>query len=453
MDFQKKRQSPQRLSGADGAQFHIHQAEQIRICDRFLLGNCVEGAGCPLHHTRYPYHWQLRRSDNKAWQNLSDSAQRHLENLYCNVTKSHAHFLDNNNSSGKLALTSLEVITSETYDKVRRLSNTCDSQQNPYFPTQWSVFWENGNKWIKYEEPIFSDLLSAFEEDKEFYNFEFRGKHYGVDLKKFVQCNVEQGYIRHIQRRPSCRSFLTMVPYLQTISSKGMTASYPTDDILGEDPMDGYHGPYPAAWIPKPTIDQAFLQMEVVPSEAAYRSICVLFHQSLPEDEILVLTIYRIRNDDLWQRYANRKKFMSWGRTKLEKQHLEKHLFFGTSARNVESICKTNFSQLLPKQHSHIFGQGIYFSLRADYSHRYSHPEKGGMRCMFLAKVLVGKTVAGRAHYRRPPEQEPGGQLYDSCVNSVTKPQVYVVFDNFQCYPYFLIHYKLLSDPVVLYSS
>ncbi|CAM4442620.1 protein mono-ADP-ribosyltransferase TIPARP-like [Lepidochelys kempii] len=452
MDLQNKRKSPEHLANEDGAQLHIHQADGIRICDHFLLGNCPEGAGCPLHHTRYPYHWQLRRSDNKAWQSLSDSAQRHLENLYCNVNKSHANFLDNNNSSGKLALTSLEVITSETYDKARRLSNTCDPQLNPHFPTQWAVFWKNGDKWIKYKEPICSDLLTAFEEDKELHNFELWGKHYSVDLKRFVQHNMERGYVRHIQRRPSYRSLLDMMPYLQMIPSKASIPSCPTPAIPGEDPMDGYYGPYPAAWIPQPSVDQAFLQMEVTPSEAAYRSTCVLFHQSLPEDEVLVLAIYRIRNEDLWQRYTNQKKFMTWGRTKLEKQHLEKHLFFGTSARNVEPICKTNFSQFLPEQHSPIFGQGIYFSLRADYSNRYSRAKKGGMRYMFLAKVLVGKTVAGRAHYRRPPEQKPGGQLYDSCVNSVSKPQVYVAFDNFQCYPYFLIHYKLLSDPVVLYS-
>lgn len=88
------------------------------------------------------------------------------------------------------------------------------------------------------------------------------------------------------------------------IPSKASIPSCPTPDIPGEDPMDGYYGPYPAAWIPQPSVDQAFLQMEVMPSEAAYRSTCVLFHQSLPEDEVLVLAIYRIRNEDLWQRYT-----------------------------------------------------------------------------------------------------------------------------------------------------
>lgn len=88
------------------------------------------------------------------------------------------------------------------------------------------------------------------------------------------------------------------------VPSKASTPSCPTLDIPGEDPMDGYHGPYPAAWIPQPTVDQAFLQMEVTPSEAAYRSTCVLLHQSLPEDEVLVLAIYRIWNEDLWQRYT-----------------------------------------------------------------------------------------------------------------------------------------------------
>lgn len=85
---------PKQPASETEIQFHTHQREGIQICDHFLLGNCPHGSICELHHTRYPYHWQLRRSDNKAWQSLSDSAQRHLENLYCNVNKSHANFLD-----------------------------------------------------------------------------------------------------------------------------------------------------------------------------------------------------------------------------------------------------------------------------------------------------------------------------------------------------------------------
>lgn len=75
-------------------------------------------------------------------------------------------------------------------------------------------------------------------------------------------------------------------------------------DVLGENPKDGYCGSYPAAWVPKPPDGQAFLKMEVVPTEVAYQRVCALFHQSLSEEKTLVLGIYRIRNDDLWEKYT-----------------------------------------------------------------------------------------------------------------------------------------------------
>lgn len=70
---------------------------------------------------------------------------------------------------------------------------------------------------------------------------------------------------------------------------------------------------------------------------------------------------------------------------------------------------------------------------------------------MFLARVLVGKHTVGSSSYKRPPPLDttrPDGQLFDSCVNSLTNPSIFVVFEREQCYPEILIHYKDLSPPV-----
>lgn len=68
-----------------------------------------------------------------------------------------------------------------------------------------------------------------------------------------------------------------------------------------------------------------------------------------------------------------------------------------------------------------------------------------GHRYMFLARVLVGDMVQGHTDYRRPPAFNPGNPLsrcYDSCVDSMRDPRIFVVFDSNQAYPEYIVEYK-----------
>lgn len=63
---------------------------------------------------------------------------------------------------------------------------------------------------------------------------------------------------------------------------------------------------------------------------------------------------------------------------------------------------------------------------------------------MFLARVIVGRYTRGKRIYRKPPPIDisvPYGKCYDSCVNYMDDPSLFVVFDNSQYYPEYLIHY------------
>ena len=63
---------------------------------------------------------------------------------------------------------------------------------------------------------------------------------------------------------------------------------------------------------------------------------------------------------------------------------------------------------------------------------------------MFLAHVLVGKYTLGNTQYRRPPPIDPFdayGKAYDSCVNCVKEPTIFVIFDSAQIYPEYLVEY------------
>ncbi|XP_044841160.1 protein mono-ADP-ribosyltransferase TIPARP-like isoform X2 [Mauremys mutica] len=423
--------STERWVSEDGVPFHVHQEDGIQICDGFLLGHCPQKENCPLHHTRYPFHWQIMGSRRVAWQSLSDSSQRHLEKLYSDAKNGFVRFLDRNRLFGILDLDTMELGYWDAVNRVRRLGSASDWKQNPRFHTRWQVYWKHRDTWQRYKE----------------------GQLYTLDLRPPLQSPEGLGSVQpiQIQRRPAYRSLSCMARYLRTVPRGSQGLFHPSTSIIpGERPTDGYCGPYPAAWVPQPPCGQAFLHAELAPSEAVYREICELFHASLPEDTVLVLRIYRIRNDALWKKYSSQKERMSRGLSAQEKRLLERHLFHGTSADNVEPICRLNFNPHLSGKHGAHYGRGSYFSFYANCSHNFALANHAGRRHMFLAKVLVGKWVLGRPGYTQPPAREPGRRRYDSCSDDAREPAVYVIFDNSQCYPYFMICYKLLSDPVTL---
>ena len=73
---------------------------------------------------------------------------------------------------------------------------------------------------------------------------------------------------------------------------------------------------------------------------------------------------------------------------------------------------------------------------------RYSKPDSNGYCYMYVARVLVGKFTAGKGGMKVPPSRnDPNnpGLLYDSVVNDVGDPSVFVIFLDHQCYPEYLI--------------
>lgn len=141
---------------------------------------------------------------------------------------------------------------------------------------------------------------------------------------------------------------------------------------------------------------------------------------------------------------------------KLKDTHdgcLERYLFHGTASEHIEPICTQNFDPRVSGKNATFYGKGSYFAKDACHSHEFSPVTPEGHNFMFLAKVLVGRTTLGYAHYTRPPPliaHYPSSLLYDSCVDRATDPTIFVIFDNDQFYPYFIIKYQKLCDVVIL---
>lgn len=120
-------------------------------------------------------------------------------------------------------------------------------------------------------------------------------------------------------------------------------------------------------------------------------------------------------------------------------------LFHGTNTDVVDAICQQGFDWRMCGKHGTLFGKGTYFASAASYSHRYAKQTSGSYYYMFVARVLVGSYVEGDKLYTRPPPKDPAkphSDLYDSCVNDTSSPSLFVVFENNQSYPEYLITYK-----------
>ena len=78
------------------------------------------------------------------------------------------------------------------------------------------------------------------------------------------------------------------------------------------------------------------------------------------------------------------------------------------------------------------------FHINAGYSSHWSKPNRDGVKHMFACKVLVGEYRKGRIN-QPTPDVCQGSDLYDSTVNNVNTPSIFVVYNDAQAYPEYLI--------------
>ena len=91
------------------------------------------------------------------------------------------------------------------------------------------------------------------------------------------------------------------------------------------------------------------------------------------------------------------------------------------------------------------YGKGVYFARNASYSHSYSFPDANSQRHMYYAQVLTGEYTPGNFTMLAPPAKNPqvdANVLFDSTVNDVSFPTIFVVYLDSQCYPAYLISYQ-----------
>ncbi|KAG9333133.1 hypothetical protein JZ751_013451, partial [Albula glossodonta] len=448
-------------------QYHTHQAGGVAICTNFLRGECVYGSDCAYHHTVLPYHWQVRHAKTTTWRSLSDNSQDQLERLYCNPDNQRVQ-LKYLGRILPLDFSTMQVQDAE-FDEVRRLTTPPCSGPTPpdahlasCYQTVWKYYCKDSMGWRAYSEPVVRLIEEASGRGLKEVRFVTLQSQYVLNLQEGFQQNAVFGLRHQVRRRPLFLSSVLLAPYLQTLgglSSSQSSSSSPLPSptmpmttpttMPTTTPMATPTPPrvFPETWLPMEPC-QDFLQVPVSPEDRSYRTVYSLFHRTVPETRYRILSILRVQNPFLWEKYKRKKEYMSRKLSETERGQNERHLFHGTSQDAVEGICKHNFDPRVCGKHATVFGQGSYFARKAVYSHNFSKRSPTGVHYMFLAKVLTGRFALGNARIRRPPPlhpSDPSSDLYNSCVDNWVDPQIFVIFNDDQSYPYFIIQYEEVS--------
>uniref|UniRef100_A0A8D0LB93 Poly [ADP-ribose] polymerase n=1 Tax=Sphenodon punctatus TaxID=8508 RepID=A0A8D0LB93_SPHPU len=180
--------------------------------------------------------------------------------------------------------------------------------------------------------------------------------------------------------------------------------------------------------------------VQLNPATAEYQDVQTKFLSTCSMYKIV--KIERIQNPYLWRTYQIKKEELD---KKSGNTNNERCLFHGTPSSSLNIINYTGFNRSYAGKNAAAIGRGTYFAVGASYSAQdtYSRPDVSGAKYVYLARVLTGEFCAGNAGLITPPSKTNGGvDLYDSVVDNVTRPSMFVIFYDTQAYPEYLITFR-----------
>jgi len=163
-----------------------------------------------------------------------------------------------------------------------------------------------------------------------------------------------------------------------------------------------------------------------------WKDICSEFLKGLPGSNIV--RIERNQNTTLWMWYFLRRQLVGQNNKGVPNEQL---LFHGSRVDAYDVIMKDGLDHRVANLGGAI-GAGIYFAPSSGTSAGYvSGQKRGQAKKMLYCRVTLGSVGPGSQGLRRPPEKSKG-VLYDSVGSP---PTMFVIFDNHQSYPEYMIHY------------
>ncbi|NXD82845.1 PAR14 polymerase, partial [Halcyon senegalensis] len=192
----------------------------------------------------------------------------------------------------------------------------------------------------------------------------------------------------------------------------------------------------PATW--DDMQNQRLRIVELKPETREYRDVQERFLKTCTT--LKIEKIERVQNPYFWKAYQIKKREMD---DKNGNRNNEKLLFHGTSKESLILINNYGFNRSYAGMHAANFGNGTYFAVNANYSANdmYSKPDVNGKKYMYLARVLVGEYSQGTRGSITPAARSAHNSidLFDSSTDNVNRPSMFIIFNDIQAYPEYLI--------------
>ncbi|XP_061085361.1 protein mono-ADP-ribosyltransferase PARP12-like isoform X2 [Conger conger] len=409
--------------GANGSQRTAEQPEngpeKTEICMYYIRGSCKHNERCWREHSKLPYKWEVKV--DFGWSALQDNEQ--LEEDFCDPSKECSRGFP----------VQFQTMTRGPA-QVRRLS-TVSSVVQPTFvlTTTWAWYWQDEHgRWVQYSSSagghsassISSEVLEdQYQKDSAaVVQFTAGSQTYQISFRDMVQRNLRYGTARDVRRRP-----VFVSPAEVRVARTRRAPSLPTSNFQA----------LPSHWDKTAAPEtELYKKISVQPSTKEYQDVLALFNTTMRG--FRVRQIERIQNRSLWEVFQWQKGVMA--KNNEGRNVTERQLFHGTESKHMDAICKQNFDWRICGTHGTAYGKGSYFARDAKYSHNYTGAS--GVRTMFVCRVLVGCYTRGDSSYLRPPSKDGGDSVfYDSCVDNIHNPSIFVVFEKHQIYPEYLIRY------------
>ena len=169
------------------------------------------------------------------------------------------------------------------------------------------------------------------------------------------------------------------------------------------------------------------------------------FLSTLDASRFTIVAVERIQNVGAWQSFAVKRESV-FVREKDENRRaarFERHLWHGTNIEVLEKIVQQGFNRSFCGKNATFYGKGVYFARDASYSTNktYAVPDQNGVQHMFYVRVTVGEYCKGVKDALTPDVRE-GLNLYDTTVNNVADPSIFVTYHDAQAYPEYLIKFR-----------
>lgn len=198
----------------------------------------------------------------------------------------------------------------------------------------------------------------------------------------------------------------------------------------------------PKHW--KQVADPMQAELTLLPEGQEKAQVVTAFMKTLPPG-VRVVDVQRIQNVSMWQSYAVKRQTVRAREKDASKASRFERvwLFHGTDEDTVPKIVQQGFNRAFCGKNATAFGKGVYFARDAAYSSSttYSRPNAQRIQHMFLCRVVVGEYCKG-VRDALTPAVRTGLTLFDSTVNQMDNPSIYVTYHDAQAYPEYIVRFS-----------